>query len=430
MAAPTPVTLSGQGMLRARERQIGNPIQKGPLVDAVKSPFAREVDAWPDALGELRDAGPLHQITLADGQAAFLVTRHEEVRAALGDPRLINPGAESVTTGNGLSDDIEAGLAAGALPLLNPPGHTRIRQLVAKAFTVRQTERLRPKLERIAETLLDAVADHESFDIVEDYAFPLAAEGLAELLGLPREDVPAFRSWSIAYINAPFAAVYPVEEVTAFVEYQRRLIERKREDPDDGLLSELVEVHDEDDGRLTRDELTSLVCLLVAAGFETTAHQISAAVRHLLRAPDEAERLRRNPDALPDAIKGMVRFDSTIATAFPRIAREPVELGGVHIPAGGLLLLSLLSANRDPSVFDDRGSPCAAQAAGGQSVAFGYGTHYCLGAPMAQVELEVALSTLLRRFPDLRLTAAEGDARWQARGFFVRGLAHLSVATR
>ena len=391
---------------------------------AVNAPFDVEPDALHDVLGSLREAGPVHRVVMPNGVPVWLVTRHAEVRAALTDPRLVSPGNDVINI-DLLAPDIRDAVRNSLLHL-NPPEHTRLRRLVSGVFTARRIEALRPRVVAMTEQLLDDIGERTEFDVVTDLALPLPLQIICELLGVPVEDREAFEVWTKAYLSALGAPDYPVKEITEMVTYLRELVEHKRAHPDDGLLSGLIEAHDEGQ-RLTTNELISFACLLLAAGFETTSSLIGIAMCLLLRDPEQARILRDHPERIGAAVEEVLRYDGPVISAFPRIVSEPVTIGDVEIPAGEIVLASLLAANRDDNLVSDAQSfqPGRAPA---QHVTFGHGIHYCLGASLARMEAEVAIGTLLRRFPDLRLAVEPSELSWN-QTVFVRGLPALPVST-
>jgi cytochrome P450 len=373
------------------------------------------------ALAALRGAGPVHRITLPNGVPAWLVARYEEGRAALADARLAN--GMTRTPQDILPEDVARSVQRSMMHC-DPPDHTRLRGLVSAVFTAGRMKALRPRVVAIMDELLDGLAGRSEFDLVEEVALPLPMRVICELLGFRMEDREKVRAWTIAYVTALGSARYPVAEIAAFVEYMRGVLDAKRERPDDGLLSALVAVRDGSD-RLSDDEVISMATLLLSAGYETTAGLIGTGMFHLLSRPEVTGRVRTDPEALPAVVEECLRFESPAPTAFPRMAQEDLEIGGVRIAAGEVVLISILSANRDETVFDEAATFDADRER--RSMAFGHGVHHCLGAPLARMEGQVAFAALLERFPRLRLTAKPDELHWMP-GLFVRGLRSLPVA--
>jgi len=374
----------------------------------------------------MRNAGPVHQIPLGPQATAWLITGYEEGRKALNDPRL----AKSLMRQSVMYD------SPGAVPehvhrvmskhmlSADPPDHTRLRRLVSAEFTPRRVEDLRPRVRGISDSLIEAF-DGDRIDLIDAYAFPLPFQVICELLGVPEIDRDSFRGWSNTIASGMAAMTsQTVDAATNLTAYVAELVERRRSEPDGALLSALIRQSDSGDG-LSQDELTSLVFLLLIAGHETTVNLIGNAMYLLLTRPPEAERLRSEPALLPSAIEEFLRYESPIQMTSIRVTTEPVTVGEVTIPAGQPVLVSLLGVNRDPDAF---GSPDELQLSrkDGQHLAFGHGPHFCLGAPLARMEGEIALGSLLDRFPRMRLAVPVEELQWRP-GVLMRGLAHLPV---
>ncbi|MFE0192136.1 cytochrome P450 [Streptomyces sp. NPDC059008] len=396
------------------------PLDITPLLD---DPYA--------AYAALREAGPVHRITGADGNPAWLVTRYEDVRSALADPRLSldkRHAAPGGFRGFALPPALDANLLN-----MDPPDHTRIRRLVVKAFTPGRVEALREPVRRVAEGLLDAMEERGGpADLIADYAGPLPITVICDLLGVPQHDRRDFRAWTDRLITPdPARPELMKQAIGAMLEFYTGLIAAKRAEPGDDLLSDLIAVRDEPDGggggdRLTEDELTSLAFLILFGGYENTVHLIGNAVLTLLDHPDQLRLLRRNPAELPAAVEEFLRFDGPAPLAIRRFPKEDVEIGGVRIPAGESVLLAIASANRDPARFPDADTFDRGRDLSGH-LALGHGIHYCLGAPLARLEVVTALEALLARFPGLRLDVPRGDLRHR-RALRARGLNSLPVA--
>ncbi|MFF2367411.1 cytochrome P450 [Streptomyces sp. NPDC058122] len=374
---------------------------------------------------QLRQAGPVHRITGTDGLPAWLVTRYDDVREALTDPRLSLDKRNAVPGGyRGMA--LPPALDANLLNM-DPPDHTRIRRLVTRAFTPRRIERLREPIRRTADQLLDAVAAAERVDLIASYAAPLPITVICDLLGIGPTDRLDFRSWTDALVAPdPTRPSLAEEAVGSMVSFLTRLIADKRTAPTDDLLSALIAVRDEED-RLSEDELMSLAFLILFAGYENTVHLIGNAVLTLLRHPDQLAGLRADPTRMSAAVEELARYDGPMPLAVRRFPTEDVTISGVTVPAGETVLLSLAAAHRDPHRFTDPDHFDIDRDATGH-LALGHGIHYCLGAPLARVETEIALSALLDRFPDLALDVPPGELRWRP-SMRSRGLLGLPVRT-
>ncbi|MDQ1720712.1 MAG: hypothetical protein QOI26_446 [Pseudonocardiales bacterium] len=369
----------------------------------------------------LQGVNAVHRITLASGTTGWLVTGYQAVRRALTDPRL-QGRTGAIGDGRKLPEDLRLGMNSQMLNQ-DPPDHTRLRRLISSAFTRRRMDEMRPRIQQITDELLDAMAGLDGVDLVQALATPLPIRVLTEMLGVPDEQVDAFHGWTTALT----ASARPRHElVTAgneMLRYTRSLIELKRENPKPDLLSALVAVRDGED-RLTENELTSMVFLLLIAGQETTVNLISNATLALLSNPDQLQRLRAEPRLLPSAVEEFLRYESPVQAAM-RYSTEEVNLAGVTIPAGSVVIVSLLGANRDPQRFAHADQLDLARKDNPQ-VAFGYGIHHCLGAPLARLEGGIAISSLLARFPELRLDVPADSLNWRV-SLIMHGLAELPV---
>lgn len=372
----------------------------------------------------LRTRGPVHHARFPTGDESWLVIGHEEVRAAFADSRLRNDVRHS-------ADFEDDGLYAVGRNMLqaDPPDHTRLRALVAREFTGRRVQALRPRVQEAADGLLDAVAADGRADLVSAFAYPLPLTIICELLGVPEADRAAFREWSTKVVSLDDAeqSARASQEMAV---YLAGLAEEKRRLPDaaeSDLLHALVRSHDGDRAdRLTPEELLGMAFLLLVAGHETTVNLIGNAVHLLLSHPEQLSALRADPELLKGAVEEALRLESPAPAGTYRYAAEPIDLGGVRIPAGARVVLSIAAANRDPARFPDperfdiRRDPAATRA----HLAFGHGLHHCLGAPLARLEATVALRILLDRFPRL---AFDGDGTPQWRTSLMRSLRDLKV---
>ncbi|MFF3912626.1 cytochrome P450 [Streptomyces sp. NPDC001852] len=379
------------------------------------------IDQPYDVYRRLRDTAPVQRITGPDGTPAWLVTRYEDVRAALADPRL-SLDKRHATPGTYKGFSLPPALDANLLNM-DPPDHTRIRRLVGRAFTPRRIQQLREPVRRTADRLLDALGPHGSTDLIASYAAPLPITVICDLLGVPEEHRLDFRVWTDALIAPdPSRPEAGREAVVAMLGFFTRLLAAKREQPADDLLSDLIAVRDEGD-RLSEDELMSLAFLILFAGYENTVQLIGNAVLALLRHPDQLAALRKDPERLPSAVEELSRYEGPALFGIRRFAVEEVTISGVTVPAGETVWVSLSAANRDPARFPDPDRLDLSRDASGH-LALGHGIHYCLGAPLARAETEIALAALLERFPDLAL--GPGELRWRP-SMRARGLVALPV---
>ncbi|MBO1334347.1 cytochrome P450 [Streptomyces sp. VRA16 Mangrove soil] len=376
--------------------------------------------------GRLREEGPVHQVIGTDGLPAWLVTRYEDVRQALTDPRL-SLDKRNATPGGYRGMALPPALDANLLNM-DPPDHTRIRRMVSKAFTPRHIERLRLPVRRAADHLLDALSEQEQVDLISAYAAPLPIVVICDLLGVPSSQRLDFRAWTDALVAPdPARPERARDAVRQLLLFFTQLIADKRARPADDLLSALIAVRDQED-RLSEDELTSLAFLVLVAGYENTVHLIGNAVAALLAAPDQLGELRADPGLLDRAVEELARYDGPVPLAIRRFPTEDVVISGVTVPAGETVLLSLAAAHRDPSRFPEPDRLDLARDATGH-LALGHGIHYCLGAPLARMETGIALTALFDRFPDLSLAVPAQDLRRRP-SMRSRGLMALPVRTK
>ncbi|HEX8869431.1 MAG TPA: cytochrome P450 [Lentzea sp.] len=368
----------------------------------------------------LRDEEPLARVQLPYGEEGWLLTRYEDVRIALGDSRFSLAQAAVRDTPRMGPQRMGA-----ILTDLDPPDHTRLRRLLAHAFTVRRVEKLRTHVETLAGELLDDVEKAgPPADLVTAYAVPLPGLMICELLGVPYDDRDHFQELAAAFMSV--TAMTDEEKLSRLGElagYLGGLADRRREHQEDDLISALV-VAQEDGDRLTGEELVQLLVLLLGAGYDSTAAQIANSVYVLQRFPEQAELLRERPELMPGAVEELMRWipAQEVADIMPRYALEDVELSGGTVRAGEPVLLAKHAANRDPRQFPDPDRFDVTRNAKGQ-LGFGFGPHHCIGAQLARMELQVALTTLLARFPGLRLA---GEVPWR-KGLAMRGPVTLPV---
>ncbi|GHH02910.1 cytochrome P450 family protein [Streptomyces lanatus] len=380
------------------------------------------IDHPHDAYRRLRDTAPVHRIAGTDGNPAWVVTRYQDVREALTDPRL-SVDKRHAKEGNYQGLSLPPALDANLLNM-EAPDHTRVRRLVVRAFTARRVEQLRAPIRETADRLLDALGPHGTTDLIASYAAPLPITVICDLLGIPDRHRRDFRVWTDTLVAPDPARPQDAKAaVAAMLGFFGELLADKRQEPADDLLSDLIAVRDEGD-RLSEDELMSLAFLILFAGYENTVQLIGNAVAALLQHPEQLAALRADPARLPAAVEEFARFEGPALLAIRRFPTEDVTLGGVTVPAGETVLLSLAAANRDPARFPEPDRLDLSRDASGH-LALGHGIHYCLGAPLARAETEIALAALLERFPYLAL--ADEDLRWR-RSLRARGLLSLPLS--
>jgi cytochrome P450 len=387
-------------------------------------PFSR-IRLEPDAqYGELRRSEPVCRVQLPYGPPAWLVTDYHLTKAVLGDARFSR--AAAVGRDNPRESAVDISQVAESVMSMDPPEHTRIRKLVGKALTPRRVAELRPRAAEIAAALLeDMIAGGQPADLVEDFSFPLPAIMICELLGVPDGDREAFRGWANAVIST--TATTSVQEQDAYlhlVSYIADLIAARRARPSDDMLTGLAQARDSDD-RLSESEVLILATALLVAGHESTAHQITNMTYTLLTHPRHREQVIRRPELMPMAVEEMLRFNVFGSAINARIATTDVELGEVVVRAGDPVLCSRGSANRDENVFS-RADELDFSRDPNPHVAFGYGPHFCLGANLARMELQVALGAIFSRLPGLRIAVPEESLTWHSETI-MRGLVALPV---
>jgi cytochrome P450 len=349
----------------------------------------------------LRAREPVSAVIMPGSTAVWMVTGYAEARAALADPRL----RKTAPDWQWHEDSVYAALDRHMLNS-DPPDHERLRRLVNKAFTVRHVERLRPRIAAITAELLDAMSAEQEVDLLASFAFPLPITVICELIGIPVADRDDFRRWSATIISNTATEEVQEADATAMIGYFIALLAAKRRQPADDLLSALISVRDSGD-TLQENEL------------------IASGMLDLLLNPGELSRLRADPSQLGVAVEELLRAVSPVNHATFRFAAEPVEIGGAHIGPGEPVVIALSSANRDPSRFADPDQLDLGRDSSGH-LAFGHGIHYCLGAPLARLEAEIAFGALLERFGSMRLAVPPESLHWRPSSL-IHGLETLPV---
>jgi cytochrome P450 len=379
----------------------------------------------------LRADSPTSPTRLPNGRVAWVIARYDDVATVLKDQRFAKD-RRRVAQQHRLPFQRLIGPLLTSLEFnmldLDPPDHTRLRSLVHKAFTPRLIERLRTRIQTLADQLLDEAMRRERFDLVSAYALPIPATIIADLLGVPFQDHDRFHRWSsrLVTITSGRDFLLALPSALLFMRYLRRLVAQRRTAPRDDLITALVQAEEAGD-HLSADELLSMVFLLLVAGHETTVNLIANATLALLEAPEHLERLRREPDLVhsPPVIEELLRFTSPVQVATERYALEDVELSGSSVPRGALVFALIGSANHDEQQFPNPDEMDLSRSPN-PHLSFGQGVHYCLGAPLARLEGQIAIATLIRRVADLRLAVPPETLVWR-RGIFLRGVEHLPV---
>ncbi|WP_093462409.1 cytochrome P450 family protein [Streptomyces melanosporofaciens] len=398
-------------------------------------------DPYP-AYAWLREHAPVHRTTLPSGVDAWLVTRYADARKALADPRLSkNPQRHSAAAHAkgkvGIPGEQRADLMTHLLNI-DPPDHTRLRRLVSKAFTPRRVAAFTPRVQTLTDQLIDAFEERGEADLIHEFAFPLPIYAICDLLGVPREDQDDFRDWAGAMIRhggGPRGGVArAVKRIRAYLGgliHRKRLelVERREEEDGEDLISGLIRASDHGE-HLTENEAAAMAFILLFAGFETTVNLIGNGVYALLRHPEQRAVMQRaleegDERLLAAGVEELLRYDGPVEIATWRFATEPLTLAGQRIAEGEPVLVVLAAADRDPERFAEPDLLDLTRR-DNQHLGYGHGIHYCLGAPLARLEAQTAIATLLRRLPGLRLAADPEDLRWRG-GLIMRGLRTLPV---
>jgi cytochrome P450 len=372
----------------------------------------------------LRDEDPVHHSPLD----FWVLTRYDDVATVLRDPRFIKePLVSMVAARFGVS--VPPGVGLSMLDR-DPPDHTRLRSLVSKAFTPRVVEGLRPRIQKMVDDLITRAEAVGTMDLIEEFAYPIPVNVICEMLGVPVGDHERFKGWSLDIARGLDSVWLPPESEIpkrsgaarhAIGDYMRGLIAERRASPRGDLLSALITAEEAGD-KLSEDELISTCILLLIAGHETTVNLIGNGTLALLRHPEELRRLRETPGLITSAVEEVLRYDGPVQRT-ARITSTEVTIGGRTIPKGEMVMPFIGAADRDPSQFPDPDRLDLGRT-NNRHIAFGWGIHFCLGAPLARVEGQIAIDTLIRRLPRLALVDAEPEYR---QSLTLRGLKALPV---
>lgn len=378
----------------------------------------------------LRAEAPVFPVTVRK-QRAWLVTRYDDVIAVLKDDQQFVKDRHNAMSPAQLKQapkmppflkSLERNLLA-----LDGGDHDRLKALVHKAFTPRMIEQLRDQTQDVTDHALDVAQRTGSMDLIEEFALPVPLTIIGRMLGVPEADHQQFSRWwrAMMSVGSGGNALFAVPSVLRFMSYLRKLIKTRRAQPQDDLISALARAQEGND-QLTNDEVLAMVFLLLSAGHETTVNLIASGILALLQHPDQLAKLRNDPTLMKPAIEELVRFVAPVETATERYAAHDVTIAGTTIPQGELVLAVLASANRDPGQFTNPDMLDIARERN-KHLGFGQGMHYCLGAPLARLEAQIAIGTLVKRAPNLHITVAPQQLRWR-RSLIVRGLEGLPVA--
>ena len=391
---------------------------------------AIQADPYP-TFARLRKTAPVTRIRLPFVGQGWLVTRYDDVRTVLTDPRLANDQRNAADSRRRaieiLIPDVFR-LLQDSMVMSDEPRHRRLRAIVHQAFTPRMVEQMEQRITQIVDDLLERAARKPSVDLMAELALPLPITVISEMMGVAERDRLRFHRWTSKFLEAPsggpLAMVLQLPNGYRMRSFFERLIAERRADPQADLVTALVEAEAGGD-RLSQDELLGMIFLLLLAGHETTVNLIGNGVLALLDHPNQLALLRANPELIDSAVEELLRFTNPVQQPTFRYAREDFELGGQLIRRGDVLLPMLASANRDetvfanPDVLDITRSP-------NRHLAFGLGVHYCLGAPLARIEARIALGAVVQRYPNLRLATTPAELKWRG-GPALRGLRSLPV---
>ncbi len=382
----------------------------------------------------LREQEPLIHLTGPFGMGeSWIVATYNDAIAILKDPRFtkdiqkVSPPEDGQDTAGERASIIHRFLTwRRDMLTVDPPDHSRLRGLVSKAFTPHMIEQLRPRIQQIADELLDAVQAQGRMDLIADFAFPLPITVISEMLGIPAKDRQQFRVWSQTIVTTPVGPKPEEALVTleTFVQYIKTLLADKHAHPGSDLTSGLVQVEERGD-TLSETELISTIFLLIVAGHETTVNLIGNGTLTLLQHPEQLHLLQQDPSLLPSAIEELLRYTAPVSLSTPRWASEDIPMHGKVIRKGEMVFVSLIGADTDPQQFPDP-EVLDIMRQENQHVAFGKGIHYCLGAPLARLEGQIAIGTLLQRLPNLRLVSEPEQLIW-TQNPILRGLTSLPV---
>ena len=373
----------------------------------------------------LRAKDPVHHSPLG----FWVLTRYEDVVAALRDPRLAKEAIAGVVAAR-FGVEVPPGMGVSMLDR-DPPDHTRLRGLVSKAFTPRVVEALRPHIRQIVDGLLERVEGAGSMDLIEEFAYPLPVVVICEMLGVPVEDHERFKGWSLEIARSLDLILQPpdsdlarrsADARQALTDYFRGLIAERRASPRADMLSALIAAEEAGD-KLSEQELMATCILLLVAGHETTVNLIGNGTLALLRHPDELRRLRENPALIGSTVEELLRYDGPVQRT-ARIPSAAVTIGGLTIDAGEMVMPFIGAADRDPAHFPDPDRLDIARS-DNRHIGFGLGIHFCLGAPLARLEGQIAINTLVQRLPKLALATDRPEYR---QSLTLRGLKTLPVA--
>lgn len=397
------------------ESQISSPVFKQEAYDIYK---------------ELREFHPVYPLSSGKKGQSWLITRYEDATSLLKDAKLM----KNIENAFNNEEEVDVPISLENRELLrnhmlnsDPPDHNRLRSLAQKAFTPKMIIQLEGQIQYIADTLLSKVEHNNSINLVSDYAFPLPIMVISEMLGVPLEDQHKFRVWSQAIISTPHTLEDMQknnQKLGEFAEYIQHLVNKKRERPADDLISALIKAESEGT-KLNASELYSTITLLIVAGHETSVNLITNMTLALLEHPVQLQKLRQNPDLIDSAIEEALRFYSPVELTTLRWTAEPFTMHGQDIQSKDRIIISVASSNRDEKIFPDA-DVFDITRKNNRHIAFGHGSHFCLGAPLARLEAKIAISTLLHRLPNIQIQGEREQIRWKE-NYLMRSLEELPL---
>ncbi|PEF73084.1 cytochrome P450 [Bacillus pseudomycoides] len=397
------------------ESQLSSPVFKQEAYDIYK---------------ELREYHPVYPLSSGEQSQSWLITRYEDAISLLKDAKLMK-NIENVFSNK---EEVDVPISLENRELLrnhmlnsDPPDHNRLRSLAQKAFTPKMISQLEDQIQYIADTLLNKLEHNNSINLVSDYAFPLPIMVISEMLGVPLEDQHKFKVWSQAIIDTPHTLEDMQknnQKLGEFAEYIQHLVNKKREKPADDLISALIKAESEGT-KLNASELYSTITLLIIAGHETTVNLITNMTLALLEHPVQLQKLRQNSDLIDLAIEEALRFYSPVELTTLRWTAETFTMHGQDIQSKDRIIISLASSNRDEKIFPNADIFDITRK-NNRHIAFGHGSHFCLGASLARLEAKIAISSLLQRIPNIQMQRGREQVRWKE-NYLMRSLEELPL---
>ena len=406
------------------KNKVGQRIEDG--INLASAQFKE--DAY-EIYKESRKMQPILFVNEVEIGKEWLITRYEDALPLLKDNRLKKDAANVFpqdTTNMYLSVDNSDHLTTHMLNS-DPPNHSRLRSLVQKAFTPKMISQLDGRIQRIADDLISEIERKGTLNLVDDYSFPLPIIVISEMLGIPKEDQAKFRIWSHAVIASPETPEEIKEtekQLSEFITYLQYIVDVKRKNPKEDLVSALILAENEGQ-KLSARELYSMIMLLIVAGHETTVNLITNTVLALLENPKQLQLLKDNPKLIDSAIEEGLRYYSPVEVTTARWAAEPFQIHDQTIQKGDMVIIALASANRDETVFENP-EVFDIMRENNRHIAFGHGSHFCLGAPLARLEAKIAITTLFKRMPELQIKGDREDIKWQG-NYLMRSLEELPL---